>query len=199
MSTWLPKLLILLGILLLVWLGRACMMGYLPVEPEPAERPKPVQLHSGKSAYEVPKELPRPLMHLSQIDVKAVEIVVNADEAYRAILAEELGGFFKRLEILELKTTELAMDGKEIVVVLRAEFQQEGKVAKLPAIEAQSEGALEAATRIRDAMMMFRAGRVPKSMIEARITYHAKIVKPTAQLPRTTPEGTQVVQPRLAQ
>lgn len=184
MKVWLPKILILIGLLILVLLGRSCMVGYFPGRSE-LEPTKP-RVEAGKTSDEVPKELPRPLLHLTQVSIEEVEILINADPEYRKRLKEELTTFFGQVGVLELKTTEEKMKDQTIEIVLRVEVQQEGKVLKTPQIEKKTDGALEAAIRLRDVMAKFRASTVPKTYVEARITYRAKITAPTYQKPANT-------------
>ncbi|MCK6508724.1 hypothetical protein L6R29_02005 [Myxococcota bacterium] len=191
MKTLLPKILILIGILILVLLGRSCMVGYFPGRSE--VKPPETQTTAGKTAEEAPTVLPRPLLHLTQISIEEVEILINADPEYRKKLKEELTAFFGQVGVLELKTTEEKMKDQSVVIVLRVEVQQEGKVLKTPQIEKKTDGALEAAIRLRDVMTKFRASTVPKTYVEARITYRAKILPPTHQKPANT--GTYQVAP----
>lgn len=184
MKTWIPRLLIFVGALGLALAGRACMVGYFPEGPQ-TQSPQ-ITPQAGKTTEETPTELPRPLLHLSQISIEEVEILINADPEYRKKLKEELTAFFSQIGALELKTTEEKMKDQPVVIVLRVEVQQEGKVLKLPQIEKKTEGALEAAIRLRDTTMKFRASTVPKTYVEARVTYRAKIVPPLLQKPTHT-------------
>ncbi|MCB9640626.1 MAG: hypothetical protein H6728_13430 [Myxococcales bacterium] len=184
MKTWLPKILILSGVLALVLVGRACMVGYFPGQE--ATNTQNTNTQTGKVAEEVPGTLPRPLFHLAQVSIAEVEILINADPEYRKKLKEELTTFFGQVGVMELKTTEEKMKDQEVEVLLRVEIQQEGKILKLPQIEKNTDGALEAAIRLRDTMMKFRASTVPKTYVEARITYRAKIVPPTVKTPVKT-------------
>ncbi len=189
MKTWIPRVLIFVAAVGLALVGRACMVGYFPEAP----KMEPQTTSSvGKTSDPAPTELPRSLLHLTQISIEEVEILINADPEYRKKLKEELTSFFGRVGVLELKTTEEKMKDQTVEIVLRVEVQQEGKVLKLPQIEKKTDGALEAAIRLRDNTMKFRASTVPKTYVEARITYRAKIVPPTLQKPANT-GGFQVV------